>query len=52
MFLIKEGSYNSENDTFTEIKITEDEKDRPKFKYFHLDKKEAEWIYKNDVTER
>ena len=52
MFLIKEGSSNTDDDTFIELKITEQDQQRPKFKYFHLDRDAASWIYKNDVTER
>jgi FkbM family methyltransferase len=52
MFLIKEGSSNTDDDTFIELKITEQLDEQPKFKYFHLDRDAASWIYKNDVTER
>jgi FkbM family methyltransferase len=51
MFLIKEGSKDKSDDTFIEFKINESEA-QPKFTYFHLDKETAEWIHKNDVTER
>jgi len=52
MFLFKEGSHNKNNDLFIELKNPECNDINESFMYFHLDKNSADWVYKNDVTEK
>jgi FkbM family methyltransferase len=52
MFLIKEGSHLTDEDTFLEFKTEQEINENQKMYYFHLDKNGANWVYKNDVTEK
>jgi FkbM family methyltransferase len=52
MILIKEGSCNKGDSMFVAFPTPRYASGESKLTYFHLEKQAAEWIYRNDVTEK